>query len=138
MTREEIQTILPHRDPMLLVDSLELGADGFGHATYRVPENPFYCRGHFPGRPLVPGVILCEMMAQACCILFPEVFQDHLVVYRGLDQVKFRAEVHPGDLCETTCRILERKGGIFLCDATLSVSSKRCAQARITVALVPK
>jgi 3-hydroxyacyl-[acyl-carrier-protein] dehydratase len=138
MDREEIQTILPHRDPMLLVDRMEVDAQGVGHAWYRIPDNPFYCQGHFPGNPIVPGVILCEIMAQGTCQLYPEVFKDHLVMYRGMDGVKFRGTVRPGDLCEVTCTLTEHKGSLFICEAALSVSGKRCAQAQLTLAAVPK
>ena len=138
MDREEIQTILPHRDPMLLVDRMEVDAQGVGHAWYRIPSNPFYCQGHFPGNPIVPGVILCEIMAQSTCQLYPEIFKDHLVVYRGMDRVKFRGTVKPGDLCEVTCTLKEHKGSLFVCEAALSVSGKRCAQAQLTLAAVPK
>ena len=138
MDREEIQTILPHRDPMLLVDRMEVDAQGVGHAWYRIPHNPFYCQGHFPGNPIVPGVILCEIMAQSTCQLYPEIFKDHLVVYRGMDRVKFRGTIRPGDLCEVTCTLEEHKGSLFVCEAALSVSGKRCAQAQLTLAAVPK
>ncbi len=138
MDREGIMGLIPHREPMLLVDRMELDAEGVGHAWYTVPEDPFYCRGHFPGNPMVPGVILCEIMAQSTCQLYPEVFQDHLVVYRGLDDVKFRGVVKPGDTCEVTCRLLEHKGSLYVCDASLFVSGKRCAQAKITLAATPK
>ena len=77
-------------------------------------------------------------MAQACSQLFVEVFADNLVMYRGLDAVKFRGSVRPGDLCEITAKLLESKGGLYVCDCTLSVSGRRCAQARITLAAVPK
>jgi 3-hydroxyacyl-[acyl-carrier-protein] dehydratase len=123
---------------MLLVDRMELDAEGVGRAWYTVPEDPFYCRGHFPGNPIVPGVILCEIMAQSTCQLYPEIFKDHLVMYRGLDDVKFRGVVKPGDTCEVTCRLLEHKGSLFVCEASLSVSGKRCAQAKITLAATPK
>ena len=138
MDREQIQTFLPHRDPMLLVDSMEIEADGSCHAQYRIPMDPFYCRGHFPGNPIVPGVILCEMMAQASSGLYSEAFKDHLMVYRGMDQVKFRREVHPGDLCDITATLLEHKGSIYLCDAFVSVNGQRCCQGRITLAAVSR
>ena len=130
--------ILPHREPMLLLDSMGLDADGVCHATCRVPDNPFYCQGHFPGNPIVPGVILCEMMAQASSALFTEAFKDNLVMYRGMDAVKFRKEVRPGDLCEIKVILLEHKGSLYVCDASVSVGGARCAQARITLAAVPK
>ena len=138
MNREEIMTVIPHREPMLLLDHATLDQDGMAHASYRIPEKPFFCEGHFPGNPIVPGVILCEIMAQSCFVLFPEVFQTHLVVYRGLDGVKFRGTVRPGDVCEITASLQEQKGSIYLCKAVLSVAGKCCAQATITLAATPK
>ena len=138
MDSQEIMTYLPHREPMLLVDNVDLDSEGVCHASYRIPEDPFYCRGHFPGNPIVPGVILCEIMAQSCFRLFMEVFKTSLVMYRGLDAVKFRGSVYPGNLCETTCKLVEQKSSLYVCDAALSVAGKRCAQARITLAAVPK
>jgi 3-hydroxyacyl-[acyl-carrier-protein] dehydratase len=138
MDRPEIMNYLPHREPMLLVDKVTLYDDGVCHTEYRIPEDPFYCQGHFPGNPIVPGVILCEIMAQSCFRLMLEVFAEHLVVYRGLDDVRFRGTVRPGDLCETACTLVEQKGSLWVCDTKLSVSGKLCAQARITLAAVPK
>ena len=113
MDRSEIKTILPHREPMLLIDSVELDAEGVAHAQVKIPEDPFYCQGHFPGNPVVPGVILCEMMAQSCFALFPEAFEENLLVYRGLDQVRFRGIVRPGDVCEVQARLLEHKASLY-------------------------
>ena len=138
MDRDGIMEVLPPRGPMLLLDSMSLDSEGVCHATYRIPDSPFYCDGHFPGNPIVPGVILCEIMAQACSQLFVEVFKENLVMYRVLDSVKFRGTVRPGDLCEITARLLESKGGLYVCDASLSSGGRRCAQARITLAAVPK
>ncbi|MBR0245387.1 MAG: beta-hydroxyacyl-ACP dehydratase [Bacteroidales bacterium] len=138
MNREEIKTHLPHREPMLLLDQAVLGEDGLSHARFTIPEKPFYCEGHFPGNPIVPGVILCEIMAQACFTLFIDALQEHLILYRGLDAVKFRETVKPGDDCEITARLIESKGSLYVCEAQLSVAGKRCAQARITLALTPK
>jgi len=138
MKREEIIKLLPHREPMLLLDEARLDAEGVARASYRIPEKPFFCEGHFPGNPIVPGVILCEIMAQSCFTLFIDAFEEHLILYRGLDAVKFRGTVHPGDLCEMQATLVEHKGSIYLCEAALSVNGKRCAQARITLALTPK
>ena len=138
MDKEEIKALIPHREPMLLLDRMEMGDDGVGHAWFQIPEDPFFCRGHFPCNPIVPGVILCEIMAQSTCQLFPEVFKDHLVVYRGMDGVKFRGQVKPGDVCEITCSLLEKKGSLYVCETALSVSGKRCAQAQLTLAAIPR
>ena len=69
MDREELKEFLPHRDPMLLVDEIEIDAEGTAHARYRIKEDEFFCKGHFPGNPIVPGVIQCEIMAQSCALL---------------------------------------------------------------------
>ena len=138
MTREEIQQYLPHRAPMLLVDELTLDPDGTGRGRYRIREDEFFCRGHFPGHPIVPGVILCEIMAQTCSVLMLDDLPDHTPVYRGIDEVKFKQPVHPGDLCEISCRTLEKKGGIYYCSAELKVSGRLCCRGKLTIALLPK
>ena len=138
MNKEEIQQVLPHREPMLLIERTSLDENGNAHAWATVPEDPFYCRGHFPGNPVVPGVILCEMMAQSTCQLFPEVFETHLLVYRGMDGIKFRGMVKPGDTCEIITHLVEQKGMLYVCDSKVMVEGRCCAQGRITVAATPK
>ena len=138
MTKEEIQQVLPHREPMLLIEKTSLDGNGLAHAWATIPSHAFYCQGHFPGNPVVPGVILCEMMAQSTCQLFPEVFKDNLMVYRGLENIKFRGMVKPGDVCEIVTGLVEQKGSLFVCDSKVLVAGRCCAQGRITVAAVPK
>ena len=86
---------------------------------------------------MVPGVILCEIMAQSCTRLMLEVLPGNLAVYRGIDEVKFKNTVRPGDLCEVTCRIDENKAGIFHCSAKLEVRGKLCCRGKLTFAVIP-
>ena len=97
MNREEIMNILPHRDDMLLLDDVE-ERDGVSVGHYRVRGDEFFLRGHFPGNPIVPGVILCEILAQSACVLMKDkMTEGKLPVYTGLNNVKFRSPVKPGD-----------------------------------------
>ena len=72
LDKEEIKKLLPHRDPMLLVETVELTDDGAAVGTYKVRGDEYFVQGHFPGNPIVPGVILCEMMAQTACVIFKD------------------------------------------------------------------
>ena len=101
MNREEIMTILPHRDNMLLLDDVE-NKDGVAIGHYTVRGDEFFLKGHFPDNPIVPGVILCEILAQSACVLMQDAMSEgKLPVYTGLNNVKFRSPVKPGDTVET-------------------------------------
>lgn len=138
MTREEIQRYLPHREPMLLVDEIVVEAEGLVRGRYRIPGDPYFCRGHFPGNPIVPGVILCEIMAQTCAGLMLDALPGHLPVYRGIDEVKFKESVRPGDLCEITCMLDARKADVFFCSVRLEVAGRLCCKGKVTIALLPE
>lgn len=138
MTKEEIKNILPHREPMLLVDEAEVLEDGGARGSYTVTGKEFFVQGHFPGNPVVPGVILCEMMGQACAVLLandPEV-GSATPYFTKLDGVKFKKPVVPGDTFETRCRITRRKGPFLFAEAEGYVDGKQVTGGTFSFALV--
>lgn len=138
MNQDEIKKYLPHREPMLLVEEAYIDEDGVAHSKYRIKEDEFFTRGHFPGNPIVPGVIQCEIMAQSCAILVKDEIPGHMTLYAGLDKVRFKNIVKPGDLCEVTATLEDRRGQMFFCKAELKVGKKLCCKGNLSFALVPK
>ena len=137
MNVEEIKTFLPIASRCCSLKKPALTSKET-HSKYRIKEDEFFTRGHFPGNPIVPGVILCEIMAQSCAIIVKDEILDNLTLYAGLDNVRFKNAVKPGDLCEVTARLDSRRGSIFFCTASLEVDGKLCCKGQLTFALVPK
>ena len=138
MNKEEIMSILPHREDMLLLDEVE-NQNGVAIGHYTVRGDEFFLRGHFPDNPIVPGVILCEMLAQSACILMKEVMTEgKLPVYTGLNNVKFRSPVKPGDTVELRCAITRAKHPFYFAKGTGYVNGKRCVTAEFSFAVTEK
>lgn len=135
MNKEEIKSILPHREPMLLVDEVEL-IDGKAHGKCHIKGDEYFLQGHFPGNPVVPGVIQCEMLAQSACVLLAGEAQGKLPLFTGLDKVKFRGQVKPGDTLETECEITRKRGAFYFAKGTGRVNGKVCVSAEFSFALV--
>lgn len=121
---------------MLLVDEV-VKIDEVAHGKYLVRGDEVFLQGHFPSRPIVPGVILCEIMAQTSCILLKEDLYGHTPLYRGLDHVKFKRQVEPGDLIEVKAKIIQKKMKSYFVAAEASVGSELCARAEMMFALLP-
>lgn len=136
MDREELKEYLPHREPMLLVDEIEIDSEGVGHAKYLIKEDEFFCRGHFPGNPIVPGVIQLEIMAQSCALLFQKDICGKTTLYTGINNVRFRHIVRPGDLCEITTRRITSRGPIHFCQAELKVNGRLCSKGDLSFTLM--
>ncbi len=137
MDLEEIKKYLPHREPMLLIEEAWIDDEGKGHAKYTIKEDEFFTRGHFPGNPIVPGVIQCEIMAQSCAILVKDEIPGNMTLYAGINNVRFKNTVRPGDVCEITCELTGRKGPMFFCNAKLEVAGKLCCKGELSFALIP-
>ena len=136
MNKEEIMNILPHRDSMLLLDDVQNKDNtAIGHYTIRGDE--FFLDGHFPDNPIVPGVILCEMLAQSACVLMQNVMSEgKLPVYTGLNNVKFRSPVKPGDTVETKCHIKRAKHPFYFAEGTAGVDGQICVSAEFSFAII--
>lgn len=135
MNREEIMKIIPHRDNMLLLDEVdEINGEAVGH--YRVRGDEFFLNGHFPGNPIVPGVILCEILAQSACVLLKDKMSEgKLPVYTGLNNVKFRNPVRPGDVIETHCTISRMKHPFYFANGNVYAGGRLCVSAEFSFAV---
>lgn len=136
MKREEIKTLIPHREPMLLIDEINIDNENIAHATYFVTGDEFFLKGHFPGNPVVPGVILCEIMAQSCCLLIKDVLKGRTPFYAGIDKVRFKKQIHPNDLIEVTAKITNQRALVFFVETNAKVKGELCAQGVLSFALI--
>ena len=138
MNREEIMNILPHRDNMLLVDEAEL-RDGVAYGKKYIAGEEFFLKGHFPGNPVVPGVILCEILAQSACVLLADnKSEDILTLFTGLDKVRFKRQVKPGDTICTECSITKSKAPFYWATGKAYVEGELCVSAEFSFAVVPQ
>jgi len=136
MNREEIMTILPHRGTMLLVDEVTV-EDGVARGRYAVRGDEWFLDGHFPGNPVVPGVILCEILAQSACLLLPvETVRGTTPYFTGISSAKFKSPVKPGDLIITECAISRARPPFYFTTGKLFVGEKLCVKAEFSYILV--
>lgn len=135
---DEIQKILPHRPPFLLIDRIEELVPG-KHATGRkcVTMNEPFFQGHFPGKAVMPGVIILEALAQtgAMCMLTVEGNEGKIVYFGGMDKVKFKRQVVPGDVLTLEVEITKSRGNFGVGTAVASVEGQVAVEAILTFAI---
>lgn len=136
---KDIQNIIPHRYPFLLVDKIieiEYGKRAIGIKNVTVNE-PFF-QGHFPGNPIMPGVLIVEAMAQvgAVSILGMEEYKDKLAVFTGIDGMRFKRQVVPGDTLRIEVEMIAMKRGIGKAKATAYVGEQLAASGELMFAIV--
>jgi len=134
-----IQKILPHRYPFLLVDKvIEIDGDRYIKGVKNVTFNEMFFQGHFPGTPIMPGVLVLEAMAQVCGLLFAQKLEHtgKLAVLLGMDGVKLRKPVVPGDQLILTAETVRVRSKIAVCRCQALVAGIKAAEAEIKFMLV--
>ena len=138
LNSQQIQEILPHRYPFLLVDKIvdgELGKWAKGIKCVSVNE-PFFC-GHFPQLHVMPGVLIIEALAQvgAVAILAEEENRGKIGFLGGIKNARFRKQVVPGDVLELHCELIQRRGPVGIAKATATIDGKTAVTAELTFAI---
>jgi len=132
-----VMAALPHRYPMLLVDRVEaLVPDRSIRAIKAVTINEGFFQGHFPGRPIMPGVLIVEALAQAAGVLAVESLglagSGKLVYFMGIEEAKFRAPVEPGVLLRLEVEFVQKRATVCRFAGRALVEDRLCAQANFT------
>jgi 3-hydroxyacyl-[acyl-carrier-protein] dehydratase len=136
--RREIEEIIPHRDPFLLLDEVTVIEPGVRVvARKRVREDEWYLRGHFPGRPIMPGVLMVEALAQAgaVAVLAEEENRGKLALFAGIEDVRFKRIVGPGDELELTCEVERVRGPVGRGKVKATVDGELAVRGTLTFAV---
>ena len=137
MNLENIKAIIPHRDPFLLIDSVESMGVNTITAWKNVTGDEDFFRGHFPQFPVMPGVLIIEAMAQAMAVLIlsrPE-FAGKLGFFAGMDKVRFKRKVEPGDHLRLDVTLNRLRSGIGFATGKAYVGDELAASAEIVCAI---
>ena len=140
INKEDIKKYLPHREPFLFVDDvIEVIENKEIHATKYINEDEYFLNGHFPNNPIFPGVIIIEALGQASGILgfvsmnkTPE--EGSIYVLAGVDKVRFRKRIRPGDNIDLFSRVVSEKRGIWKFDCRAELDNKLVCSATILCA----
>lgn len=127
LNQEQIKKIIPHREPFLLIDEIvDMVIGQKVHARKYLRDDDFWFKGHFPGYPITPGVLIIEMLAQAgaVCILSKPEFKGKIGLFGGMDKVRFRRQVVPGDVLDLEVEMIKMKGVIGIGKAKASVNGE--------------
>ena len=137
--KEKIKSIIPQREPFLMIDEIEEYIPGESAICYKdVKEEEWYFKGHFPGNPIMPGVLIAESLAQtgAVAILSVDENKGKNALFGGIDKMRFKRQVVPGDRLKLEVKIIKRKGPIGVGEAIASVDGKVAAKGELTFALI--
>lgn len=139
LTNQQIQEIIPHRYPFLLVDKIvDFEPGKWAKGMKCVSANEMQFLGHFPGNPVMPGVLMIEALAQVGAVATLTVPENKgkLALFGGIKEARFRQQVVPGDVLEMSCEIIKQKGPVGVGKAVATVNGKVAVSAELTFMLV--
>ena len=139
LDKEEIKKIIPQREPFLMIDEVEQFVPGESCTAYKnVNEDEYYFKGHFPGNPIMPGVLMVEALAQtgAVAILSMEENKGRNALFGGINNLKFKKQVVPGDRLKLEVKIIKRKGPIGIGEAIATVDGKIAVKGELTFDII--
>lgn len=139
LNKNEIKQIIPQREPFLMIDEVEEYVPGESAIAYKnVSEDEWYFKGHFPGNPIMPGVLITESLAQtgAIAILSLEANKGRNALFAGIDKMRFKKQVVPGDVLKLEVKIIKQKGPIGVGEALATCDGKIVAKGELTFAIV--
>ncbi len=139
LDKEQIKDIIPQREPFLMIDEVEEYIPGESAIAYKnVRNEEWYFKGHFPGNPIMPGVLITEALAQtgAVAILSMQENKGKNALFGGIDKMKFKKMVLPGDRLKLEVKIIKRKGPIGVGEAIATVNGAVAAKGELTFAVV--
>lgn len=139
LNKEQIKEIIPQREPFLMIDEVEEFKPGESAIAYKyIKEEEWYFQGHFPGNPIMPGVLITESLAQtgAIAILSVEKNKGKNALFGGIDKMKFKKMVVPGNKLKLEVKIIKQKGPIGIGEAIATVEDKIVAKGELTFAIV--
>ncbi len=137
----EIRALIPHRYPFLLVDRIEEAEPGVSAVGLKnVTQNEPFFEGHFPEYPVMPGVLIVEALAQvgAVSVMLKEEYRQKLALFAGIDGVRFRRQVVPGDVLEMRVEIERLKGTVGRGRGEATVGGERVCEANLMFAFADK
>jgi 3-hydroxyacyl-[acyl-carrier-protein] dehydratase len=138
LTQEEIKNIIPHRDPFLFLDEItELESLKYGIGIKHVKESDYFFKGHFPGKPVMPGVLIIESLAQvgAVILLSHEDYKGKIAYFTGISNAKFRKSVLPGDTLELHCTLHKIRRGFGFGTASAYVNGELACETELSFAI---
>ena len=139
LNKNEIKQIIPQREPFLMIDEVEEYVPGESAIAYKhVSEDEWYFKGHFPGNPIMPGVLITESLAQtgAIAILSLEANKGRNALFAGIDKMRFKKQVVPGDVLKLEVKIIKQKGPLGVGEALATCDGKIVAKGELTFAIV--